>query len=193
MMEGGMMYRLFVAIDLPQAIKRQLSEICYGLPGARWVEEGQIHLTMRFIGEVDGGVFQDIREGLAGVKGSPFVMRLAGLGVFPPRKPPRVLWAGIEPVDPVVALRNRVEAILVGLGLPPEGRKFSPHVTMARLTDTPLARLTRFLAGNALFTSSEFEVNVFYLYSSFLTRKGAVHQVEAGYDLSLPPVVLPVS
>lgn len=187
MMEGVTMYRLFVAIDLPQAVKRQLLEICYGLPGARWVDEGQIHLTMRFIGEVDGGVFQDIREGLAGVKGSPFVMRLAGLGVFPPRKPPRVLWAGIEPVDPVVVLRNRVEAVLAGLGLPPEGRKFSPHVTMARLTDTPLTRLTRFLAGNALFASSEFEVDAFCLYSSFLTRKGAVHQVEAGYDLSMPP------
>lgn len=181
-----MMHRLFVSVDLPPAVKRELSQICYGLPGARWVEEAQIHVTLRFIGEVDGGVFRDIREGLAGIKGSPFAMRLAGLGVFPPRGQPRVLWAGIEPVAPVVALRNRVEAVLVGLGLAPEGRKFSPHVTMARLSGTPIPRLTRYLAGNALFVSPEFEVDAFYLYSSVLTGKGAMHQVEAGYGL-LPP------
>lgn len=187
------MYRLFVAIDLPPAVRRQLAGICCGLPGARWVEEEQIHLTLRFIGEVDGAVFRDLREGLAGVQASPFVLRLAGTGVFPPRQPPRVLWAGVEPVEPLVALRNRVEAVVVGTGLAREGRKFAPHVTMARLADVPLGRLTRYLSGNALFASSEFEVSTFSLYSSFLTRKGAIHQIEADYQLALPPTERPAS
>ena len=177
------MQRLFVSIDLPQAVKRELAGICLGLPGARWVADEQIHLTLRFIGEVDGGLVQDIREGLAEIHTSAFAMRLVGLGVFPPRRQPHVLWAGVEPVEPVVALRNRVESLLVGLGFAPEGRKFLPHVTMARLRDTPVARLTDYLAGNALFASSEFEVDAFHLYSSVLTSKGAIHQIEASYPL----------
>ncbi len=182
------MQRLFVAIDLPRAVKRELAGICLGLPGARWVEDEQIHLTLRFIGEVDGGIFQDIREGLAGIHGSAFSMHLAGLGFFPPRRQPHVLWAGIEPVEPVIALRNRVESLIVRLGLEPEGRKFSPHVTMARLRDTPVAKVAGYLAGNALFASSPFEVDAFHLYSSVLTKKGAMHQIEASYPLIQPPV-----
>jgi len=182
-----MMTRLFVSIDLPQAVRRELAGICCGLPGARWVEGDQIHLTLRFIGEVDGGVFQDIRDGLAGIKGVPFSIRLVGLGVFPPRKQPRVLWVGIEPVDPVAALRSRVEATLVALGLGPEGRKFAPHVTIARLHDPPVARLARYLARNALFAGPEFEVDAFHLYSSFLAKQGALHQLEASYGLFPAP------
>lgn len=181
------MQRLFVSIDLPPAVKRELAEICLGLPGARWVADEQIHLTLRFIGEVDAGVFQGIREGLAEIRGSAFALRLVGIGFFPPRRQPHVLWAGVEPVEPVVALRNRVESLLVRLGIDPEGRKFSPHVTMARLRNTEPAKLTGYLAGNALFASSEFEVDAFHLYSSVLTNKGAIHQIEASYPLIPPP------
>lgn len=182
------MHRLFVSIDLPQAVKRELARIYSDLPGARWVADAQIHLTLRFIGEVDDSVFLDIREGLADIKTCAFAMRLAGLGFFPPCKQPHVLWAGAEPVAPIAALRNRVESVLVQLGLEPEGRKFSPHVTMARLRDTPVATVTRYLADNALFASSEFEVEAFHLYSSVLARNGALHQIEASYPL-IPPSV----
>lgn len=181
------MQRIFVAIDLPQLVRRELAVISSDLPGARWVKEGQIHLTLRFIGEVDDGLFQDIREALADIKSSVFTMRLVGLGFFPPRKLPHVLWVGVEPVDPIVALRNRVESLLVQMGLEPEGRKFSPHVTLARLRDTPVAIFSRYLAENALFVSSEFKVDAFYLYSSILTHNGAIHQVEANYPLTLAP------
>jgi 2'-5' RNA ligase len=182
------MQRLFVSIDLPQTVKRELVGICLGLPGARWMADDQIHLTLRFIGEVDGGVFQDIREGLAEIQGSAFAVRLVGLGFFPPRRQPRVLWAAVEPVEPVVVLRNRVESLLVRLGIEPEGRKFSPHVTIARLRDTPVAKLTQYLAGKALFASSEFKVDAFHLYSSVLTSTGAIHQIEARYPLISPSV-----
>lgn len=177
------MSRIFVAIDLPPAVKRELAGISSSLPGARWVREEQIHLTLRFIGEVDGGVFEDVRQGLADIRGSAFTMRLAGLGIFPPGRHPRILWAGVEPLEPVVDLHNRVESVLVHLGLAPEGRSFSPHVTLARLRDTPVAKVTRYLADNAVFVSTGFEVQAFHLYSSILTRNGAIHQIEASYSL----------
>ena len=174
---------MFVAIDLPPNVVAQLQELCCGVPGARWVEAAQMHLTLRFIGEVDGGVFRDIKEGLADIEAEGFALQVKGLGFFPPRKTPRVLWAGIEPVEQVSGLRKRIDNILLGLGLEPEGRKFSPHITLARLQDTPLARVGRFLAGNGLFATEEFPVSEFHLYSSQLTAKGAFHTIEASYKL----------
>ncbi len=173
--------RLFVAIDLPETIKKELTGISFGLPGARWVPLDQLHLTVRFIGEVDGGLFDDIRSGLEQVEASEFLLTLKGLGHFPPRKDPRVLWVGMEKNDALLALRKKVDSVLVGCGLAPEKRKFSPHITLARLKKTPLQRVTRFLAGNALFSLPDFSVTRFYLYSSVLTSKGAVHTIEAEY------------
>lgn len=161
----------------------RLSTLCYGLPGARWVPEDQFHLTLRFIGEVDGGVFADIREGLSDVRADCFSFGLDGLGYFPPRKKPRVLWAGVKPDAGVCALRDKVESVLVRLGLEPEKRKFAPHVTLARLRDTPIRKLTRFLEGNALFSTEQFSVRQFHLYSSVLTPNGAIHQLEESYSL----------
>lgn len=177
------MYRLFVAVDLPPDIAAQLQGLCCGVPGARWVQPEQMHLTLRFIGEVDGGVFRDIKEGLADVKAPAFSLQVKGLGFFPPRKSPKVLWAGIAPVEQVSGLRNRIETVLIGLGLGPEGRKYSPHITLARLHDPSLARLGRFLAGNGLFATEPFPVSEFHLYSSELTSKGAFHAIEASYRL----------
>ncbi len=177
------MIRLFVAIDLPQDIKKELTAMGFGIPGARWVAEDQIHLTLRFIGEVDGGVCRDIRDNLDLVESKAFSLRLTGMGCFPPRKQPRVLWAGVESNDSLNQLYKRVETTLVRGGLDPEQRKFSPHITLARLRDTPLSRLTNFLAGNNLYTSPSFPVNEFHLYSSTLSQKGAIHTLEATYPL----------
>ena len=177
------MYRLFVAIDLPPDIAAQLQGLCSGVPGARWVQPEQMHLTLRFIGEVDGGVFREITEGLGSIMTGGFALQVKGLGVFPPRKTPKVLWAGIAPVEEVCVLRKRIDNVLLGMGLDPEGRKFSPHITLARLHDTPLARLSRFLAGNNLFATEAFPVSEFHLYSSQLTPKGAFHAIEASYPL----------
>ncbi|MGV1097793.1 RNA 2',3'-cyclic phosphodiesterase [Thiovibrio sp. JS02] len=177
------MYRLFTAIDLPEDVVARLCSICYGLPGAKWVQAAQMHLTLRFIGEVDGGVFQDIREGLAEIQAPAFSLRVRGLGCFPAQKAPRVLWAGLTPTEEVSALRNRIENALVRMGLAPEGRKYSPHITLARLRDAPLARVSRFLAGNGLFGTESFPVSEFHLYSSELTPRGAFHAIEASYPL----------
>ncbi|MBU0909896.1 MAG: RNA 2',3'-cyclic phosphodiesterase [Proteobacteria bacterium] len=178
------MIRLFVAVDLPENIKDELGRICFGLPGAKWVPPDQLHLTLRFIGEVDGGLFREIREDLENVEAKGFPMRLQGLGYFPPRKEPRVLWVGMEKSELLLQLRKRVDRQLTQLGIPAEKRNFSPHITIARLRETPLVRLTNFLSGNALFSLPEFQVDSFYLYSSVLTPKGAIHQQEGAYSLA---------
>lgn len=178
------MIRLFVAVDLPETIKNELSAICFGLPGAKWVPPDQLHLTLRFIGEVDGGLFREIRSDLEHVAAVGFPMCLKGLGYFPPRQEPRVLWVGMERSEQLLQLRKKVDRELASLGIPAEKRNFSPHITIARLRETPLVRLTNFLSGNALFTLPEFHVDSFYLYSSVLTPKGAIHQQEAVYPLA---------
>lgn len=179
------MYRLFTAIDLPEALARRLAAMGFGLPGARWVPAEQLHLTLRFIGEVDGGRFREIGEALDDVRANPFELQLSGFGCFPPRGPARILWVGVEPTAPVAALHRKVENVLVRQGLvEPEKRKFSPHVTVARLQNVPVAKLGNFLAGNNLFRSETFTVTNFHLYSSELTPKGPIHQLEASYSLT---------
>ncbi len=178
------MYRLFVAIPLPDPLRRQLAGLAYGLPGARWVPEGQFHLTLRFIGEVDGALFRDISSALATVRGPAFTMQVKGVGCFGGRKGARVLWAGVRAGDGLRLLQQRVENTLVQTGVEPERRRFSPHITLARFrTPPPRERLGRFLAGNNLFASDTVEVQAFCLYSSLLSPKGATHRVEAEYPL----------
>ena len=178
------MHRLFVAIDFPNEIKQGLSSLCYGLPGAKWVDTDQVHLTLRFIGEVDGGIFRDIRASLEEVHSECFLLRVKGVGCFPPRKVPRVLWAGLEKSNEMEQLKKRIDSQLHRIGIEPEKRKFSPHVTLARFKTKPsLNRVGDFLAGNALFSLPEFPVSEFHLYSSVLTQKGATHHVEASYPL----------
>lgn len=178
------MYRLFIAVDFPEDIVQQLTRLCYGMPGARWVNEDQLHLTLRFIGDVDGARFREIKEELASIKVPSFRMALKGIGHFPPRKNPRVLWAGVEKNDTLLLLKSRIDAALGRLGLPGDDRKFAPHVTLARFREPPhLNRLTAYISGNNLFATMPFAVNTFHLYSSQLTPKGAIHTIEASYPL----------
>jgi 2'-5' RNA ligase len=151
------------------------------------VPEDQIHLTLRFIGEVDGSTFLDIKESLAEVKSVPITLSVKGVGHFPPRGKPRVIWAGVAPAGDVVILRNRVNSALVQCGIEPEQRKFHPHITLARLKNSPTGKIAHFLAGNSLLESPEFTLERLTLFSSNLTPKGALHRVEAEYHLSPQP------
>ena len=177
------MYRLFVAIDLPDSVKEPLLDMCYGLRGAKWIDDSRMHLTLRFIGEVDGGVFRDVEEALATIEIEPFELTVKGVGYFPPRGKPETLWAGVEKNDHLSALRNKVESVLTRAGLPNEGRKFVPHIQLARLKDTPEEHLARFLQEYALLRLPTFTVQEFHLYSSFLSSEKALHQVEASFQL----------
>ena len=181
--------RLFVAIDPPAETREQLVGLCCGLPDARWVAPEQLHLTLCFIGEVSGAVFLDIREALTEIQAAPFALRLQGVGFFPPRGQPRVVWAGIAPSEPLAVLQRKIATRLLALDVPLENRKFAPHLTLARLQQTPPSRVGRYLQEHALFAAPEWAVREFVLYSSVLGRKGASHIMEQIYPLDRKSVV----
>ena len=155
-----------------------------GVPGAKWVEENQIHLTLRFIGEVDGGLKKDVMESLAGVRAEPFSLTLKGVGHFPPRKDPHTIWVRVEPADELIVLRGRVESALAAAGIERDNRKFYPHVRLASLKNTRLSKVVTYLTEHSLFEAPPFVVSEFCLFSSYLGSHGAIHQVEAAYELS---------
>jgi 2'-5' RNA ligase len=176
--------RLFVALDLPETVKAQLALLACGLPGARWEQTAQLHLTVRFIGEADGGELKEIRACLAAVCCQPFPLQLKGIGFFPPRQEPHTLWVGLQQSEPLFRLRNTIESALKTVGLGTEERKFIPHVTLARLRGTPSDRIGSFLAQHSLLSSLPFPVSTFRLCRSVLGPNGAKHYVEEEYPLA---------
>ena len=177
------MPRLFVALDIPDRIKDDITAIFCAMQGARWVEDPQIHLTLRFIGEVSNNDFDLVRKSLRQVKGRPFSLRVKGVGFFPPRNQPRILWAGIAGDEELARLYARVERALVSSGLDHDVRKFHPHITLARLHATHAQHVARFVTQNSLFMTEEFSVSAFHLYSSTLGKEGAIYEKEASYGL----------
>lgn len=177
------MMRLFVALELPPEIIGSLSALCEGVPGARWMNDDQFHLTLRFIGEVDRLAFEDIAHSLSGIEADAFELALAGVGHYPPRGAPRVLWAGVRPSKALQALQARIESAVTRAGQPPEPRKFSPHVTLARFRVAPLDRVSTFLARHGLFATEPFAVTAFHLYSSRMAPSGSHYEIEASFPL----------
>lgn len=177
------MIRLFVAIDFPDGIRRRLAGLGGGVPGARWTEEDSLHLTLRFIGEVADDQAADIDAALAEVEAPAFDLVLDGVGVFGSGRGARVLWAGVERNEALAHLQAKVESALVRCGLPAEERRFSPHVTLARLKDAPRERVGRFLEERGLFRAGPVPVDHFTLYRSLLGKGGAVYQALHEYPL----------
>ena len=177
------MKRLFVALELPPSIIEALGALCEGVPGARWSNDDQFHLTLRFIGEVDRVAFEDIAHELGAIEADALELELAGVGHYPPRGAPRVLWAGIRPNKALLALQARIESAVTRAGQPPEGRKFSPHITLARMRNAPLDRVSAFLMRHGLFATEAFEVDAFHLYSSRMTPSGSHYEIEASFPL----------
>ncbi len=178
------MPRLFIALELPEEVTAGLDRLCEGLPGMRWTEAEQFHLTLRFIGDVAQGTFYEIGEGLAGVLHAPFELALTGLGQFPPRGAPHTLWVGVEDrAQGMAGLRRRIERVLAEAGVAPERRKFTPHVTLGRFrAPPPEGRFASYLFGRNLFRTQRFPVSSFRLYSSQLRPEGSIYTLEADYD-----------
>ncbi|MFQ5535076.1 MAG: RNA 2',3'-cyclic phosphodiesterase [Sphingomonadales bacterium] len=177
------MIRLFVGIELPETVKERLLALGGGVPGARWQTDAQLHLTLRFIGEVDGARCNDIHSALGEIRAKPFVVAIKGVGLFGKLTNPRILWAGIEPDEPVIRLHEKIKKALTGIGLPPEERKYRPHVTLARFRHSGPDRVRAFLEQNDALALPAFEVRNFALFSSFLSHGGAIYRIEERYDL----------
>ena len=177
------MLRLFVGISFPPELKLRLSLLCSGVPGAKWVDPGNFHLTLRFIGEIGEDVAADIDDALSRLRARRFNLQIAGTGVFGNGDKPRSLWAGVERSAELVALRDKVEQAMIRVGLPPEPRKFAPHVTLGRLRDPPMDKLRDFLAAHARFRAEPLPVAGFSLVASFQTKAGSVYEDQADYPL----------
>src|SRR5580704_7055536 len=176
------MLRLFVGIEFPPELKLRLSLLQSGIAGARWIDPGNFHLTLRFIGEVSEAVAADVDEALLRLKARRFTLQLAGLGIFGSEKL-RTLWVGVERDPALLTLQGKIELALIRAGLPPEPRRFSPHVTLARLRYPRADDIQRFLADNAQFRAEPLPVAAFSLIASYPTKAGSVYEDQADYEL----------
>ncbi|WP_224959112.1 RNA 2',3'-cyclic phosphodiesterase [Geomonas subterranea] len=172
------MARLFIAIELPDEIKGALSSFCAEIPGARWVPPDQIHLTLRFLGDVLPETAALLKKHLAAIDFAPFPLAMRGVGHFPPHGHPRVVWAGLEESGPLLILQRQIEAAVAGVGIARDERGFSPHITLARIKENASATVARFEATHRDLSFPPFSAEEFILFSSVLTPKGATHRRE---------------
>lgn len=175
------MIRLFVAISLPDEVRNHLAAIRGGVPGATWVPPENLHLTLRFIGEVDEGLAREIDAALMTVQSPPFELVVRGLGLFGKDHRVHTIWAGIDPSDDLRILKGRIEAALRTVGLEADTRRYTPHISLGRLKHPQEDRLRTFIETRNLDVKTSFQVRAFTLYSSLLTRDGPLYRAEADY------------
>jgi 2'-5' RNA ligase len=178
------MARAFIAIDLSDSATDHLAEIASGLRGAVWVLPDQYHLTLRFLGDLDDPMLENVQHTLHDVQAESFYFDLKGVGHFPLRGTPEVLWAGVTPVESLQRLRNRVESALARAGVSPDGRKFHPHITLGRIKNVAARHIGGFEVVHSLFGVAEVPAQHFHLYTSRLAPEGAEHTMVASYPLA---------
>jgi 2'-5' RNA ligase len=178
------MHRLFVGLRPPASVRERLLALMGGVAGARWQTDEQLHVTLRFIGEVDRHLAEDVHAALGAVRHPPFEASISGIGAFDRRGEPHALWAGLSPQEPLKALNRKVEQALARVGVPPEGRAFHPHITLARLPrgSGPIRALLETFGGTS---GPSFEVSQFCLFESRLTPEGPVYAIVDRYPLSV--------
>lgn len=170
-----MAMRLFIAIELPDDLKKTFASLRTDIPGARWVLPEQIHLTLAFLGEVEETVAESLKNGLARIRIPSFELHPAGTGCFPGRQRARVLWAGLEPAPRLHDLAAAVQDAVRGCGIPLDERPFSPHITLARLKLPASHEVGAFLDGQRSRIFPAFPVHEFILFQSRLSSTGAQH------------------
>jgi len=179
--------RLFIAVQLPDALKDQLERLKTDIPDASWTRRETYHITLRFLGdEIPDSRVPDLKNALAEIHLPAFDVTLQSVGRFPPgeKKPARVLWVGIAPNPPLMVLYRAVEKTVIGLGFPPDDHDFSGHITLARLKHTrPEPSVNAFLSKHANFRAEPFHTDAFHLFSSTLTPQGARYTALAHFPL----------
>ena len=178
------MIRLFTAIALPDDLRARIAALEAGVHGARWVAGDNLHITLRFIGEVAEDRVDDIVAALDEVRGRAFTVVPGGAGHFGNGRKLRSIWVGIESSPEIAALHDKVDHALVRTGLPPEGRKYTPHVTVARLNGAKRGHVLKWLEANGGFVALPFEARSFVLYESRMGRGGSVYVPLAEFPLS---------
>ena len=176
------MPRLFTGLEIPADVAMSLDFMRGGIIGARWIDRDNYHITLRFVGDIEEGLARELAHSLDSVVAKPFMVRLKGVGTFGGNHP-HTLYAGIEDSGEIRRLQATHERLCQMLGLPPEQRRFTPHVTLARLTDAPDFQLQGYIAAHNLYASRPFQVSRFVLFSSRPSRGGGPYAVEEAYDL----------
>jgi len=176
------MPRLFTALEIPRDAALSLSLLRGGLPGARWIDVENYHLTLRFIGDVEGHVADEIANALDRVRRPPFQLNLSGVGAFGSKKP-HAIWAGVAPSPDLNALQAEIERICQRIGVPSDPRKFVPHVTLARLKNASDIDVAHYLSGRGNFSTLPFKVGRFVLMSSRDSVGGGPYIVEEAWPL----------
>ena len=177
------MPRLFTGLEIPKEVAQSLSLLRGGLPGARWIDPENYHVTLRFIGDIDDRLAHEIASLLDGVRRRSFEVRFGNLMSFGGRKP-RAVVVAVEPIQPLVELQSELERLMQRLGLEPEGRKFIPHVTLARLRESSSRDVADYLSTRGAVFGSSFHVSRFVLFSSRSSVGGGPYVVEADYPLA---------
>ncbi len=181
---GETLMRLFVGLDLPRLLRDRLALLCGGVPGARWMPTENYHLTLRFVGEVPAHRAEEIDHALSGVIAGAFPLSFTGVGVFSKAGRAQSLWAGVERSAGLDHLQSKIETALQRSGQEPERRRFTPHVTLARLGDGVVeAKLAGFVQAHNLFRAGPFEVEHFTLFSSRLGKEASAYTAEVEYPL----------
>lgn len=173
------MKRLFVAIDLPEATKQVLAGLDLKMRGLRLTEPEQIHLTIGFFGTVTSQLEEELRTRLSAIKWKSFFLPITGLGTFPSKGRPSVIWIGVGTGHPhLYQLHKRVQEAALGAGIDPDLRPFHPHITIARCRDVSAEAIKPFLRKNGNFDAGMVHVEECHLYSSKLTPAGSIHTRE---------------
>lgn len=183
------MHRLFVAIRPPVRIRSQLIAIMGAVDGARWQDDSHLHITLRFIGEVETHVAEDIALALQALLAAPFEVSLDGVGVFERKGRIDALWARLSHNDMLTALHKKVDQALARCGLEPEHRAYLPHITLARFGRVAEG-VADFVARNAALKSTPFLAESFGLYESVIGKDGARYNLIARYPLEGRPSTL---
>ena len=176
------MHRLFIAIRPPEHIRDLLIDAMDESPDFRWQTDEQLHLTLRFIGEVDRHMAADINDALGRIRAPRFAARIKGIGSFDHRNA-GALWAGVEPKEPLAALAAKVERVSLAVGLEPERRAFHPHITLARWKGRRTREVGDFLDRRRGIVSEPFDIDRFVLFESRLSRHGAHYEEVASFPL----------
>jgi len=176
------MPRLFTALEIPRNAALSLSLLRGGLPGARWIDVENYHITLRFIGDVDWRTANDVIDSLDRIERSEFQLQLTGTGAFGSKKPHSV-WAGVSNSPELFALQAEIERICQRLGLAPDPRKFTPHVTLARLRSSRVEDVVEYLSGRGNFITAPYTVSRFVLMSSRDSVGGGPYLTEEIFPL----------
>lgn len=176
------MPRLFTALEIPAPIAMQLTLLQGGLPGARWIDRENFHITLRFVGDIEMSMANELSYALERVKTEPFSLGLQSLDVFGGSKP-HSLFAGVIRSESLYNLQAEHERICQQIGLEATTRKFRPHVTLARLRSARTPDIAKYLSGLGGFQSPEFNVGRFVILSSRNSVGGGPYVVEESYQL----------